>query len=77
VLPAAATVATVDEKLVALRTKAVGLGAYAVDGSDYPDLLPPRAALFVTGFADDAARDAFCTTNAPPTCTAFTFGPPG
>jgi hypothetical protein len=77
VLPADATIATLDEHLVALRSKAVGHTAYAVDGADYPDLLPPRAVLYVTGFADDAEQQSFCKTLGSATCNPFTFGPPG
>ena len=76
-LPATATIAELDQQLDTLRPKFVGHGVYAVAGKDYPMLGTTRAVLFVTGFADDAERQAFCTANAITNCTSFTFEPAG
>ena len=76
-LPATATIADLDQQLDTLRPKFVGHGVYAVGGKDYPKLGTTRAVLFVTGFADDAERQAFCTTNTITNCTGFAFEPTG
>ena len=74
-LPATATIADLDQQLDTLRPKFVGHGVYAVAGKDYPKLGTTRAVLFVTGFADDAERQALCTANTITNCTGFTFEP--
>ncbi len=63
------------QQLDTLRPKFVGHGVYAVAGKDYPKLGTTRAVLFVTGFADDADRQAFCTANTITNCTGFAFEP--
>ena len=74
-LPATATIAELDQQLDTLRPRFVGHGVYAVAGKDYPKLGTTRAVLFVTGFADDAERQGFCTANTITNCTGFTFEP--
>ena len=76
-MPATATIAELDQQLDTLRPKFVGHGVYAVAGKDYPKLGTTRAVLFVTGFADDAERQAFCTANTITNCTGFAFEPTG
>jgi hypothetical protein len=75
---AQSTRAEIDERLDELRVSLVR-SIHVLDGADYEQLQTTSPVIYARGFADEAAADTFCQSNAlPPTeCVVQTLQPTG